>query len=129
MPVAIPNGGGSDVTTPELTAYANAQAKSPGDRNAAEQGAIDTVDGKVDGIAGGWVDSGGPGGFQFDVRREVTAFTARLEAARAEAINQYAKSSDPRKANREMHGADSQFIVEIYRQLLEAINRLNASPY
>lgn len=132
MPVAIPNGGGGgDPTTPQLAAYAAALLKPAGDQTAAEQATIAEVESKVETIASGWQDSGGTGGRQTAVALEVAAFVGDLEARRVASVNQWAKEAakGSRKAQTEMHGADTPSLVEVARLIYELRERLNDSPY
>lgn len=135
MPAAIPNGGGGDdPTTGELAAYNSATSKANGDQTASDQQVIADVEAKIAAIAGGWVDSGGTGGRQAQIALEVAAFSGQLEADRLAAVNQWAPTASKagpqaRKAQAEMHGADTKSIVEMYRLLLELRERLNDSPY
>ena len=132
MPVAIPNGGGDqDPTSSQLAAYRAATATPSGNQTAQEQALIAEIEGKVQAIAQGWEDSGGTGGRQALVALEVADFAGRLEAARLQAINQWAKEAGrgSRKAQTEMHGADTVYMVELARLLFELRERLNDSPY
>jgi len=132
MPAAIPNGGGGeDPTSSQVAAYSAALAKVAGSRSAQEQATITEIEAKVQAIAQGWADSGGTGGRQTAVALEVAGFIGRLEAARLQSVNQWAREAakGSRKAQAEMHGADTEFIVELARLIFELRERLNDSPY
>lgn len=131
MPVAIPDDEGGGPTTGEAAGYAAALEVPPGDRTAAEQAAIAAFEAKMAAISGGWKDSGGPGGFQAKVALEVGRFVGQLEAARQQSVNQWAKEAarGSRKAQAEMHGADSASLVTLARLVYELRERLNVSPY
>ena len=135
MPAAIPNGGGgSDTTTSELAAYSAAKAKPPGNQTAQDQKVIATVEQSVTTVAGGWVDTGGTGGRQSSIALEAADFAGRLEADRVQAINQHAEeatggSHKAKKAQSEMHGADTKYLIELARTVFELRERLNDSPY
>lgn len=132
VPAAIPNGGGGgDPTTSELAAYNSAKSKPPSEQTAQDQETIKELEAKLATIAAGWEDSGGTGGRQEAVRLEVAAFAGRLEGARLASINQWARSAaaggpQSRKAQSEMHGADTEFIIELARLLYELRDRVNA---
>lgn len=131
MPVAIPNGGGdSDPTTSELAAYHSSKAAS-GDSSGQEQDIVKAVEAKVEAVAAGWIDSGGTGGRQAAVALEIAEFTGDLEARRMASINQWAQAAakGSRKAQTEMHGADTPSIVNLAKLLFELRERLNDSPY
>lgn len=131
MPIAINGGGAGGPPTAQAAAYAAALAVSPGNQNASEQAVIAAFEGTILELAGGWDDSGGTGGRQAAVALEVAAFIGNLEAARLASVNQWAKEAakGSRKAQAEMHGADSLAIAEIVRLLYELRERLNDSPY
>jgi hypothetical protein len=136
MPIAFVNG-----TTPqnpktsEVAAYAAAKEKVAGDRTAQEQAAITSVEAEVTRVAGGWQDSGGTGGRQAAVALDVLDFASRLDGARKQSINQHAEKAQggagrqARHAQTEMHGADTEFFIELARLLFELRERLNDSPY
>jgi hypothetical protein len=133
MPIAIPEGD-TGTTTTQLAAYAAAVNKAAGQQTAAEQEVVAQVEGQVTSAAGGWTDSGGPGGHQAENALRVAAFAGELEARRVAAVNQYAGEAAggtlrARRAQAEMHGADTQSLVEMYRMLVEMESRLNDSPY
>jgi hypothetical protein len=135
VPAAIPNGGGgSDVTTAQLAAYSAAKSKSAGDQTAQEQATVAAVEAAVQTVAQGWQDSGGPGGDQAAAAIEVAERLGRLEAKRVQVINQHAEKAsggtqESRRAQAEMHGADTEFFHEVLRELIELRQRLNRSPY
>lgn len=135
MPTAIANGGApDDPTTSEAAAYNVAVSKPAGDRTPEEQAVVDDYEGKVTAIGNAKVDSGGPGGFQAAVALEVGREIARLERNRKRAIDQWAKQAarggpGARKAQAEMHGADSETLAKLMFTIFELRERLNASPY
>lgn len=135
MPAAIPNGGGGgDPTTGESGAYNNAISKDPGDQTAADQQLIQSFEQRVQAIGDARADTGGPGGHQAAVALEVGRFAGALEARRKAAVDQYAPEASggtlkARRAQSEMHGADTQSLVELAWLLFELRERLNDSPY
>lgn len=131
MPNLWVNGGAPPVKTSESAAYGAALTKSPGDRTAEEQRVIASVEARIEAIAGGFQDSGGTGGRQAAIALEAAGFMAELEAARVASINQWAHDAakGSRKAQAEMHGADSKFLLEIVKLLYELRERLNDSSH
>jgi hypothetical protein len=134
MPIAIVEGDTGGTSTSQLAAYSAAKNKAAGDQTAQEQQIVAAVEASVNQAAQGWTDSGGTGGRQAAVALEVARFTADLEARRVAAVNQYATDASggtlkARKAQSEMHGADTQTIVELARLVFELRERLNDSPY
>lgn len=133
MPAAIPNGGGGgDITTSQVAAYHAAISKPAGSQTAQEQAIVKEVETKVTQVAGGWIDSGGAGGRQAAVALEVARLVGKLEADRVASVNQWApdatgSSAKAKKAQTEMHGADTPTIAEMLRLLFEIRDRMNAA--
>lgn len=128
MPVAIPNGGGDDITTSDLSAYNAAVSVSGGDQTADESGLVSDVEERAERIAAGWTDSGGAGGYQQAVALEVLQRGAALQAEIDKSVRQWAKQGRER-ALTEMLGPLVKALVERDRLLLELRERLNGSPY
>lgn len=143
MPVVIPNGGSDDITSAELGAYESSLALNDvwrphdltfpreiptGNATPQENAVIDSVEEKLDAIAEGWIDSGGPGGYQRAVSREVLRRAALLQGDLSASVRHWAKPGRER-AMLEMFGVLTRAIMERDRLLLELRERLNASPY
>ncbi len=140
MPVVIPNGGTEDITSAELGAYGAsvqpvgnpdtmAVTTSPtGNLRAPEAQVVSRVEQKLDAIVQGWVDSGGPGGYQQAVSREVLRRAALMQGNLLASVRQWARPGRER-AMLEMFGVLTKEIVNRDRLLLELRERLNASPY
>jgi len=139
MPVAIPNGGGGDITTSELGGISNPYTDYndktqtftdpvSGNFTAQETQLISSVEEKLDAIVEGWIDSGGPGGHQRAVSREVLRRAALMQGNLLASVRQWAKPGRER-ALLEMLSVLSAEITSRDRLLLELRERLNASPY
>lgn len=137
MPIVIPDSGVGDITSAELGAYAGAvpvgapDAQFPpgtGNLTASESQVVSNVEDKLDAIVEGWVDSGGPGGYQQAVSREVLRRAALMQGNMLASVRQWAKPGRER-AMLEMFGVLTREIVDRDRLLLELRERLNASPY
>ena len=141
MPTAIPNGGSAgSITSAELGGYLGALAlqlvnsnqtflnPSTGNVTPQEAELISNVEEKLDAIAQGWVDSGGPGGKQRLVAREILRRSALLQGDLTASVRQWAKPGRER-ALLEMFGVLTKAIADRDRLLLELRERLNASPY
>jgi len=139
VPVVIPNGG-DDITSSELAGYGGAvqpvgrpdtqtiSTGPTGDLTPAESSLVTNVERKLDAIVSGWVDSGGPGGFQRATSREILRRAALLQGDLNASVRQWAKPGRER-ALTEMFGVLTRAIVDRDRLLLELRERLNASPY
>jgi hypothetical protein len=142
MPTAIPNGGTGDITSSELGAYSTAVDVSEawrsgnqtfatigtGSQTVQEAEVVSNVEEKLDAIVEGWIDSGGPGGYQRAVSREILRRAALLQGDLSASVRQWAKPGRER-AMLEMFGVLTGAIMERDRLLLELRERLNASPY
>jgi hypothetical protein len=135
MPTAIPNGDPSDdPTTSEAAAYNSSISIPAGDRTPEEQATVDEYEGKVTRIGAGKTDSGGTGGRQAAVAVEVGRTIAEMERNRKKSIDQWATKAarggpEVRRAQSEMHGADSATLSSVLFLLYELRERLNDSPY
>ena len=140
MPVVIPNGGGDDITSTEISAYAGGSLADyasgsqtftefpTGDRMPQESKVISAVDAKLDAIAQGWIDSGGPGGLQRANSREVLLRSALLQGELISSVRQWSRPGRER-ALLEMFGVLVKALADRDRQLIELRERLNQSPY
>lgn len=142
MPTVIPNGGSDDITSSELGGYSTALDLTrkwvannqtfvdlpTGDATPQEAAVVSGVEEKLDAIAQGWVDSGGPGGYQRAVSREILRRAALLQGDLAESVRHWAKPGRER-ALAEMFGVLTRALLERDRLLLELRERLNQSPY
>lgn len=140
MPTVIPNGGGDDITGSEVLAHGaatrafwnqyNQTFSEPGRGGMAppEVQVVNAVEEKIDLIAQGWVDSGGPGGYQRAVSREILYRAALLQGDLASSVKQWARPGRER-ALLEMFSVLTKALVERDRLLLELRERLNVSPY
>lgn len=140
MPVVIPNGGGGDITSSELIALVsgldllvNNQTQEitsggGGAQTQSETQLVNSVESKLQEIAVGWVDSGGPGGHQRAVAHEVMRRAALLQGDLSKSVRQWAKPGRDR-ALMEMFGVLVKAVADRDRLLLELRERLNASPY
>lgn len=139
MPVVIENGGGGDVTSSELGGIANPYTDyldktqtfadpTTGNLTPQESQLISHVEQKLDVIAQGWIDSGGPGGHQQAVSREILRRAALLQGDLLLSVRQWARPGRER-ALIEMFGVLTKALVDRDRLLLELRERLNASPY
>lgn len=143
MPTAIPNGGGGEDTEPttsEAAAYHSAVSIPSGERSAEEQQVVEEYEEKVEAIGETKADTGGPaagvpgGGKKTDVSLEVAGMIGELEYRRKQLVDQWARDAARagpglRRAQSEMHGADTPTLVDIIWLLLEIRERLNDSPY
>lgn len=138
-PVSIPDHGGAEITSAELGSIANPYTdyntttqtfSNPpsGDWTPEEVQVIGAVEQKFDAIVTGWVDSGGPGGNQQAVSREILRRAALLQGDLLGSVRQWAKPGRER-AMLEMFGVLTKAIVDRDRLLLELRERLNNSPY
>jgi hypothetical protein len=125
--VAIPNGGGDDIGIGDLQSY-NSIRQNPSPPNSTEEGITQDVEQRLDAIAGGWEDSGGAGGVQIDVSREVLERAAALVGQLQGAVHRW-ETPGRQRAQIEMIGSLVQALTERDRLLLELRERLNASPY
>jgi hypothetical protein len=123
---AIPNGGGDDISIDDLQTY---NIVKPNPENNEQEQILNDVEERLDAIAEGWEDSGGPGGFQVDVSREVLLRAAALAGDLQGAVRQWSRSPDRSRAQIQMIGALIKALTERDRLLLELRERLNASPY
>lgn len=146
MPNVIPNGGTGDITSAEVGAYLGSKlgdadprstwdstirgtnTPTTGNQTTAEVQIVQEVEDKLDAIVQGWVDSGGPGGHQQAVSREVLRRAALMQGNLLQSVRQWAKPGRER-AMLEMFGVLTKEIVDRDRLLLELRERLNASPY
>jgi len=145
MPVAVPDDGSVQITSSELGGYVGAtktpglnegarkdytQSSASGDGSLTPQESmiVSDVEEKIAAIALGWVDSGGPGGHQRAVAREILRRAALLQGDLVGSVRQWAKPGRER-AMLEMFGVLTRAIVDRDRLLLELRERLNASPY
>ena len=141
MPTVIPDSG-NDITSAELGGYSSAVdvtgawrsgdqsfvTLGTGSQTAQEAELQSNVEEKLDAIVEGWIDSGGPGGYQRAVSREILRRAALLQGDMLASVRQWAKPGRER-ALTEMFGVLTKAIVERDRLLLELRERLNASPY
>jgi hypothetical protein len=142
MPTVIPNGGSDDITSAELGGYSTAADVSEawrsadqtfvtlgsGSQTVQEAEIVSSVEEKLDAIVEGWIDSGGPGGYQRAVSREILRRAALLQGDLVSSVRQWAKPGRER-AMLEMLGVLTKALVERDRLLLELRERLNNSPY
>jgi len=139
MPIVIPNGGTGDITSSELgglsNPYTDYRDKTQtftdppgGNLTPQETQLISSVETKLSAIVQGWVDSGGPGGHQQAVSREILRRAALLQGDVLASVRQWAKPGRER-AMTEMFGVLTRALVDRDRLLLELRERLNASPY
>src|SRR3990167_10745331 len=111
MPVVIPNGGVGDITGSELGGYVGGSlsdyhegtqtfSDSPtGDLTPQEAQLVSSVEEKLDAIVQGWVDSGGPGGHQRAVSREILRRAAPLQGGKLKSVRHLNKQRT-KKQNR-----------------------------
>ncbi len=146
MPTVIPNGGPGDITSAEIAGYGPGKfggvdprttfdptirgttTPTTGDQTSSEVQVISDVEDKLDVIVTGWIDSGGPGGHQQAVAREILRRAALLQGDLQTSVRQWAKPGRDR-ALMEMFGVMTKAIVDRDRLLLELRERLNDSPY
>lgn len=141
----IPNGGGGGITQGDLGAYVgdqvNLRANIPdfwnpnsptppttGSVSPEQAQVISNVDQKLDAIVSGWVDSGGPGGYQQAVAHEILRRAALLQQNVNRSVRHWAKPGRER-ALAEMFSVLVQAVADRDRLLLELRERMNASPF
>lgn len=145
MPVVIPNGG-SAITSTEIAAYGpgtfggtlptttfdprikGTVTPTTGNQTASEVQVVNNVNDKLDVVVSGWIDSGGSGGRQQAVAREILRRAALLQGDLQLSVRQWAKPGRDR-ALMEMFGVMTKAVVDRDRLLLELRERLNSSPY
>lgn len=137
-PAMFPDGGGDDITSAELTAYVGGHAtdyvpetqtffpRGGGGQTPQEVEVIDHTEEKFDAIVTGWVDSGGPGGFQQAVSHEILRRAALLQGNVNRSVRHWAKPGRERALN-EMLSVLVAAIADRDRLLLELRERMNAS--
>jgi hypothetical protein len=129
MPIVLANGGGSKITSSEITAYAAAtKAATTAQQTSEEQAVVTSVEEKLVAISASWVDSGGAGGNQRAVSGEVLTRAGELQNDLASTVRQWAKPGRER-ALMEMFGTLTKHLADRDRLLLELRERLNGSPY
>lgn len=149
MPTVIPNGGSNDITSAEVSGYyggvlgagpnrptttwdpailSGDSSGGSGGQTSQEVQLVSSVEQKLDVIVQGWVDSGGPGGFQQAVAPEILRRAALLQGDLLASVRQWAKPGRERALS-EMFGVFTKALVDRDRLLLELRERLNASPY
>lgn len=120
--------GGSIADYNEATQTFTPSAQGTGSFTPPEVALVATVEEKLEAIASGWVDSGGPGGHQAAVATEILRRVALLQGDLNRSVRQWAKPGRER-ALLEMMGVLVGAIHQRDRLLLELRERLNASPY
>ena len=142
MPSVIPNGGSDDITGAELGGYSAALdisgAWRPGDQTfvtpktgnltSPEAQVVSRTEEKLEALVQGWIDSGGPGGHQRAVSREILRRAALMEGNLRKSVRQWAKPGRERALS-EMFSVLVAEISARDRLLLELRERLNNSPY
>jgi len=110
------------ISSAEVAAYGTAASKPAGDRTAAETALVAGVEAKAGQVSQGWNAT------QQQVAAEVLARAAELQAEMQATIRQYAKTGRSNSLS-EMFSVLTKAMAKRDREILEALARLDGSPY